>query len=73
MAASKTAARAASRPAPKNDDTTVAIKLAGAFDRAKDSFIADVRRPAEDSVTKKVAAVGLVAGLAIGAWELAGM
>lgn len=54
-------------------EPTTALKLAAAFDRAKDKVIADVRKPAAESTTKQVAAVGLVAGVAIGLWELAGM
>lgn len=53
--------------------TTVATKLANAFDNAKDKLIADVKKPAIESTTKQVAAVGLIGAVAIGAWELAGM
>jgi hypothetical protein len=65
------------RNTPKSTATvaqpTVAMRLAAGFDRAKASVVDDIRKPATESKTKQAGAVALVAGLAIGAWEFAGM
>jgi hypothetical protein len=72
MAAQKTASKNTATNAQATQPTA-AMRMAALFDKGKDKFVADVRKPVEDSATKKTLAVAAVGGLAIGLWELAGM